>query len=62
MSQTPESQKEKAPETPKTPRPAKSPKQFSIEEIKAKMQATKEKVILSHWIAVATEIESMCVF
>ncbi|XP_013909966.1 PREDICTED: nucleophosmin, partial [Thamnophis sirtalis] len=42
---TPESQKEKAPETPKTPRPAKSPKQFSIEEIKAKMQTTIEKGI-----------------
>lgn len=48
MFQTPESQKEKAPETPKTPRSAKSPKQFSIEEIKAKMQTTIEKVILSH--------------
>ncbi|XP_063171859.1 nucleophosmin [Candoia aspera] len=42
---TPESQKEKAPETPKTPRPVKAPKQFSIEEIKAKMQITMEKGI-----------------
>lgn len=48
MFQTPESQKEKGSETPKSPRPAKSPKQFSIEEIKAKMQTIMEKVILSH--------------
>ncbi|XP_034288195.1 nucleophosmin [Pantherophis guttatus] len=40
---TPESQKEKGSETPKSPRPAKSPKQFSIEEIKAKMQTIMEK-------------------
>ncbi|KAM3856234.1 nucleophosmin [Vipera latastei] len=38
-----ESPKEKAPVTPKSPRPVKSPKQFSIEEIKAKMQTTMEK-------------------
>uniref|UniRef100_A0A1W7RF65 Nucleophosmin n=1 Tax=Agkistrodon contortrix contortrix TaxID=8713 RepID=A0A1W7RF65_AGKCO len=38
-----ESPKEKAPVTPKSPKPVKSPKQFSIEEIKAKMQTTMEK-------------------
>ncbi|KAL7991275.1 hypothetical protein Chor_015531 [Crotalus horridus] len=38
-----ESPKEKAPVTPKSPKPVKSPKQFSIEEIKAKMQTIMEK-------------------
>uniref|UniRef100_A0A8C6XMS7 Nucleophosmin n=1 Tax=Naja naja TaxID=35670 RepID=A0A8C6XMS7_NAJNA len=40
---TQETPKEKTTETPKSPRPAKSPKQFSIGEIKAKMQASMEK-------------------
>ncbi|XP_026524327.1 nucleophosmin isoform X1 [Notechis scutatus] len=40
---TQETPKGKAAETPKSPRPAKSPKQFSIEEIKAKMQSIMEK-------------------
>ncbi|KAG8124378.1 hypothetical protein E2320_019664 [Naja naja] len=43
MFQTQETPKEKTTETPKSPRPAKSPKQFSIGEIKAKMQASMEK-------------------